>query len=191
VRRVVRITVRRDLDASSVDDDPGAGAGLPARTTRSSSAAGRRVEAELLDGELVGVGGLAHLRRGRHVAQRGHDVDEQARPDLREPSRSSLRSARDRSAPPRARTPVRCRALLDLHDATPVVGRRPASPARRRGPAPARQQRVVHVHEAVSARSGGTVASSAGGSSCPNATTTPALRVGAGDVVDDLAGPLG
>ena len=128
------------------------GRGLPARTMRASSAAGRvRVELELLDGELVGVGRLAGLRSRRAcVGMAGQRVDEQLG--------AERRRAGPRSSPAVSSAPIGVHGArvhrpgvetgFELHEAHAGLGvageDRPLD--RRRAP-PARQQREVHVHE--------------------------------------------
>ena len=128
------------------------GRGLPARTTRSNSR--RRpggIELELLDGELLGVGRLSHLRLGNRGRDLGKLLDEELRADADQAVAQLARGVvlQDRNAARRVDGPG-VEPGLELHHAHAGLGvAREDRPLDRRRAPPARQQREVHVDETV------------------------------------------
>ena len=163
------------------------GRGLPARTTRSSSAAGRvRVEAELVDGRASPrTSARRPAASGCASAMRGQLLDEQLRCRPRPGGRAAR--PRCRASPIGTRRvaytgPVSSPASSCITH-TPVSAS-PARSARSTGAAPRQRgssEKCTFTKPSGSASSNGT------GSSCPNATTTPSCGARGAHVVDDLA----
>ena len=162
-------------------------AGCRRARCRASSADGRvRIEPELLDGELVGVGRLAACgSRRRCVGIRGSVVDEQLGAERDQPRAQLARGlvGADRRARRAAYTgPVSSPASSSMMH-TPVSAS-PARIARSTGAAP--RQRGSS-EKCTFTNPSGSASSSAGGRIWPNATTTPSSAPARGDLVDDLA----